>query len=57
MQAETGIKYTQHQWQTIDCIWDHLESLKSPASDFTDPKDQDPKLMDALMCLCTLVVM
>jgi hypothetical protein len=56
-QAETGVTYTPNQWKAIQYIREHLEDPESPASDSTDPKDQDPKLTNALMCLCMLVVM
>ena len=55
MQAETGVKYTRKQWNTIQHIRRYLECPESP-SDSVEAKDQDPDVTQALMHLCMLVV-
>jgi hypothetical protein len=55
MGVETSVKYTQSQWDAIQCVREHLGSPEPPA-DLEDAKDQDPDLTNALMDLCMLVV-
>jgi hypothetical protein len=56
MEVETGVRYTQSQWDAIQRVREHLDSPEPPA-DSEDAKDQDPDLTNALMDLCMLVVM
>jgi hypothetical protein len=55
--AETGVQYMQNQWEAIRRIWECLEEAEIPADESIKPKDQDPDVTNALMCLCMLVVM
>jgi hypothetical protein len=54
--TETGVTYTQEQFESIQQI---QESLKNncPEDEYTDEKEQDPELTSRLMQLCMLVVM
>lgn len=54
--AETGVTYSQDQWQAIHEIRQHLEVPESNADDIP-AQDQDPDVTNALMHLCMLVVM
>ena len=59
-EAETGVKYTENQWDVIRHIREQLEEPERAASNspaaVAAARDQDPELTNTLMCLCILVV-
>jgi len=54
--AETGVKYSQDQWNAIQAIREHLEAPEIDAAD-ARAQDQDADVTNALMHLCMLVIM
>ena len=53
IKAETGITYSQEQWQAIQEIRQHL----TEPDDSVDDENPDPQVSSALMHLCMLVIM
>jgi hypothetical protein len=55
-ESETGVTYTEKQWEIIDQIRTILQS-EPPEDEYTDEREQDPELTTALMRFCMAVVM
>src|SRR6266516_3660163 len=55
IKAETGVTYSQEQWQAIQEIHEHLE-IPEPEPEPSNAQ-QDPNVTNALMHLCMLVIM
>ena len=55
-ESETGVEYTEEQWEIIDQMRTILQ-IEPPEDEHTDEKEQDKELTTTLMRFCMAVVM
>jgi hypothetical protein len=55
-ETETGVRYTEEQWQCIDWMRTILQ-VDAPDDEFTEEKERDYELTTELMRFCMLMVM
>jgi hypothetical protein len=55
-ESETGVKYTEEQWEVVDQIRAILQT-GMPEDEYTDEREQDQALTTALMRFCMLIIM